>query len=156
MNPLIDELHDIVGIDSISIWPLAMGWWLLIVCGILFFAFSAFFIYRKLCYKRSWKNDAFAQLQALDERLNTACAKESAALLSEYLRRIAISLFSRSECAGLCGNRWLEWLSAHDPKRFDWQKNARFLIEAPYAKNDLSLPKEDVRGAIRAAKRWLK
>ena len=35
MSSLMQQLHDIEGLDPISPWPLAIGWWVSIVCGII-------------------------------------------------------------------------------------------------------------------------
>ena len=53
--------------------------------------------------------------------------------LAELLKRIAMALYGRSACAGLHGQAWLDWLSAKDPKGFDWSREAQILIRAPYA-----------------------
>lgn len=155
MNSLIEQLHDIEGLDLISSWPLAIGWWLLIALGIVVMgAIIAFVLYR-LAFKRSWKNDTFKKLSRLEENLSDATARETVITLSEYLRRIALRRFSRKECAGLMGEAWLAWLAQHDPKNFDWKNRGTPLIEVPYAPVNSSLPADQIKDLIQAVRNWV-
>ena len=44
MNSLLEQLHDIEGIDAISMWPLAIGWWVLIALCVLALCILIYFI----------------------------------------------------------------------------------------------------------------
>lgn len=155
INPLMEQLHDIEGIDPSSYWPLALGWWLVMLIVLILTFLLAFFIWRRLAYKRSWKSDALKQLHTLEKELTETTARETATALSEFMRRIAITRFSRDECAGLIGERWLEWLTAHDPRRFDWQKKGKALVDIPYAPQDRSPTSGEVKEILQAIKRWV-
>lgn len=154
--PLLEELHDIEGIDPVSWWPLATGWWVLL--GIVLAALCVLIVYyiRRLAYIRSWKNDALKQLNLLGKNLNENNSRETAEALSEYIRRIALTLYSRKECAGLVGDDWLDWLEKHDPKKFAWKAKGKFLMDIPYAPADRSPPTEKVREILQAVKRWVR
>jgi Domain of unknown function (DUF4381) len=155
MNALLEQLHDIEGLDSISIWPLAMGWWVLIGVGIVLLVLFGWLLARKLAFIRSWKNDTFRKLAVLENNLSEATSAKTLVLLSEYLRRICLKQFSRKECAGLTGTAWLKWLSQRDPKNFDWEKQGMLLIEAPYAPADHTVPVEQVKELITATRHWV-
>ena len=159
MNSLMEQLHDIEGLDAISWWPLALGWWVLIAASLLLVGASVWFIARRLAFRRSWKYDTFQKLALLEMKLNEsvtdATIKETAITLSEYLRRIALRRFSRKECAGLVGEAWLQWLSRHDSKNFDWKNKGRLLIEAPYAPANSKLSVIQIKELIQAAKDWV-
>ena len=138
MNTLLEQLHDIDGLDAISWWPLAIGWWVLIGLG----AHSAqlriglCYVAWRVAFKRSWKSDTFKKLAALERKIfPMTTARKTAITLSEYLRRIALRRFSRKECAGLTGEAWLKWLAGHDPKKFDWEKKGdsfdRYSLRSP-------------------------
>src|ERR1700683_2748217 len=99
MSPLLEQLHDIEGLDPISWWPLAIGWWVLIVIGIFIVCAIACFAAYRLAFKRSWRNDTFQKLANLEKNLSDTTARETIIALSEYLRRIALRRFSRKECA---------------------------------------------------------
>lgn len=155
VKSLLEQLHDIEGLDSISSWPLAMGWWVLIAIGMFMISAASWFVIRRLMFKRSWKNDAFQKLASLEKNLVDATARETVIALSEYLRRIVLQRFSRNECAGLVGKTWLQWLTEHDPKKFDWTKRGMLLIEVPYAPIKGHLHVDEVKDLIQATREWV-
>lgn len=156
MSPLLEQLHDIDGLDPISWWPLAIGWWIIIaLAAALCIALLCYAAYR-IAYVRSWKNDTMQKLAYLESCLTDATAREAAIALSEYLRRIALRRFPRKECASLIGKTWLTWLSKHDPKQFDWNTKGIFLINLPYAPENATISVEQVKDLIQATKNWVK
>ncbi len=150
MSPLINELHDIEGIDTISLFPLPIGWWVVIALSLL----SLFFLRKRLKFLRSWKRDTLIKLKELEENLSLTTSKETLQLLSEYVRRIALKRFPRKECAGLTGKAWLKWLNEHDPKQFDWLGKAELLLNAPYAPKQ-EIPTADIKELIQAIRYWV-
>lgn len=155
MPSLMQQLHDIEGLDAISIWPLALGWWILIACGALVFGGAFWLIRRRLRYLRSWERDTLKRLDNLEQNLSPSTSVETAAFLSEYLRRIAIRRFPRKECAGLVGDSWLKWLKVHDPKQFDWVEKGKLLVEVPYAPGHAEQPLPKIRELIQAVRNWV-
>lgn len=155
MSSLMQQLHDIEGIDAISFWPLAIGWWVLIACGMFFIGGMIWLLWRRLAYLRSWQRDTIKKLEYLERNLSPTSSGETVICLSEYLRRIALRRFSRKECAGLVGDDWLKWLADHDPKQFDWSAKGKLLIEIPYAPAYSDLPLQPIKELIQAARNWV-
>ncbi len=155
MNPLLEQLHDIEGLDPISFWPLALGWWILIAVLILLSLAIVWFTYSKLAFRRSWKNDTLKKLAVLEKNLSDSPARETVISLSEYLRRIALRRYSRKECAGLIGNTWLTWLSKQDVKGFDWEGKGKLLIDVPYSPLNHKLQGEQIKELIQAVRNWV-
>lgn len=155
MSPLIEQLHDIEGLDPIGLWPLAIGWWAVIVIGVGAFIVLTYALIRWIAFKRSWKNDTLRKLALLEKNLSESTARETAIILSEYLRRIALRRFSRKECASLVGESWLLWLTKNDPKQFDWKAKGMFLMNVPYAPENTAIPAEQVKDLIQAVKHWV-
>jgi len=156
MNSLLDQLHDIEGLDPISWWPPAMIWWVFIALGIAIGCAIGCYMAYRLAFKRSWKNDTFQKLACLEEKLSDETARETVIVLSEYLRRIALRRFPRNECAGLTGGAWLKWLAMQDPKKFDWENKGVLLIEVPYAPVNASLPASQIKDLIQAVRNWVR
>ena len=150
---LLAQIYDIAGLDYISWWPLAPGWWALL--AILLIAAGTIY-WRRRAYQRSWKGDAWRTLRALDSQLVGGNAQEIAAALSALMRRVAMRRFSREQCAGLEGRDWLRWLTAKDPGKFDWERRGALLIEAPYAPPGQNVSAITLRVLIGAAKKWVK
>lgn len=156
MNSLLNQLHDIEGIDPVTHWPLAVGWWIVIAFGIVLFCASCVFVGYLLAFKRSWKNDTLKKLAALEAALSDHTARETIILLSEYVRRIALKRYSRKECAGLTGEPWLQWLKNNDPKEFDWENKGTILVDIPYAPEGVRPSVNEIRDLIQAAKEWVR
>lgn len=159
MNPLLENLHDIEGLDFISRWPLSFACWVAISVAFLFFCAAVYFVIRRVLFIRSWKYDTFRKLDGLEKNLSESTARESAMTLSEYVRRIALKRFSRKECAGLIGESWLKWLSKNDPKQFDWEKKGTLLIEVPYAPEHAPeythVSTHEIKDLIQALREWV-
>lgn len=154
MSSLMQQLHDIEGLDAVSPWPLAIGWWVFIACGLLILGGAFWLLKRRLNYLRSWKRDTFKKLDRLEQNLSSSTAVETISFLSEYLRRIAMRRFPRKECAGLVGDAWLKWLKTHDPKQFDWTEKGKPLVEIPYAPST-DLPLQQIKELIQAVRHWV-
>jgi hypothetical protein len=149
---LLAQLNDIRGLDAISAWPPGPGWWIVLamIAGAIAYGI------RRYRHAHSWKGDAMRALNRLEESVTGANSRDIAGELAETMRRIAITRFSRAEAAGLEGERWLAWLRERDPKGFDWQKQGRLLIEAPYMPPGTPVLPDRVRDLAKAAKAWVK
>jgi len=159
MNDLLKQLHDIEIIFSASNWPLALGWWCIIALVTIIKTYLVIILYRKYKFRRTWNYDTLQQLANIEAGFagaNADVTAETVAKLSELIRRIAIHKYSRQQCAGLEGAAWLKWLTEHDPKLFDWQTKAYWLINSPYAPSATAVSLEQFRAAIKALKTWIK
>jgi hypothetical protein len=151
-DKLLAQLNDIRDLDPVSWWPLAPGWWVLIVLALLA---AAAVYWRHWTYQRSWQGQTNRAFVALDRQLSGGNAQQIAGALSVLLRRVAMQSFSRTECAGLEGADWLRWLTSKDPGGFDWVARGSLLIEAPYAPPGRTYSPQSVKILIDAAKRWV-
>jgi hypothetical protein len=151
MQDLLSQLRDISGLDAIGWWPPAPGWWA--VMALLLVILTGVYFYRRYQVRKAagWQAEAESMFAGLRAETD---GKKKAATLSDLLRRLAIRHHDRDACAGLEGQAWLEWLSMNDPEGFDWQKEARIIIEAPYAP-DGSVAGNDMELLITAAERWV-
>lgn len=131
------QMRDIQGLDPIGPWPLAPGWWLVILAGIMLLCLAViawrwFTLWRHLP-RGNWRRDAVKQIRQLRRQLGQSDDQGIAAELSQLLRRIAMARCGRDSCAGLSGVAWLNWLRQHDHNDFDWPQKGRLLIDLPYA-----------------------
>lgn len=138
---IASQLRDIRGLDPVSWWPPATGWWL-VAASVLLLLLLAWRWRGSLRLRippipvlriGSWRWDAARQLRALRHRAATQDPKLTAGDLSELLRRVAMARLGRDACAGLAGEDWLAWLADQDPRGFDWKTKGRPLLDAPYA-----------------------
>lgn len=152
MNPELVGLRDIHGLDSVPWWPLAPGWWVLLLTVVLL-SYGLWLIWRWWSF--DWRAEARLELNRLKQQLRTGDLKRTAGSLSELLRRIAIARTSRQQCAGLTGLAWLQWLRTHDPKGFDWEQHGRLLMELPYAPARSGIQAQRVSVLITATAAWI-
>ncbi len=125
----MEQLRDIKGLNQISIWPLAYGWWIII--GLLLLIGMGGFLVslKKKKYKNSWKFKANEKLQILMSKKNQPSIISD---LFELLKEISLLKFGRSKCANLTGEEWLKWLSKNDKSGFNWTDNAINLVKMQY------------------------
>jgi hypothetical protein len=163
-------LRDIHGIDPVPWWPPAPGWWL-VAAGLLALlvilwrwwpgahAIRAWIdTLLQWLFRPAWQRAAARELASLRQAAGQASAPELAAASSALIRRIAMARHGRAACAGLHGQAWLDWLSAHDPGGFDWGRDAEWLIRAPFAPPDARPPEpspKQLEQMITAAERWV-
>lgn len=156
---MTDGLRDIRGIDPVSFWPLAPGWWLLVgsvvLLAVLVVAWRKLSPHLHFARPRDWRVDARRLARDLRRRLPALDGRTAAGEFSELMRRIAMASTSREECAGLSGLAWLDWLSAHDPSGFDWREHGRLLIDVPYAPPGIGVDPDDLRRLLDAAGSWI-
>lgn len=139
-NPL-DQLKDIHLPDPISIWPLGMGWWVLIALIICIVALTAWWI-----NKNQWKRVAKQQLLSYEPVASVDYYYQ----INRSLKQIAVQRFG-SQCAQLSGPRWLEFLD-------DQLKDPLFSREVPEFGEAPDNPnaKPDPESVQRIALLWLK
>ncbi|PKG58922.1 DUF4381 domain-containing protein [Shewanella sp. Choline-02u-19] len=105
-NPALASLQDIQTPTEIGLWPLAYGYWLLLLVVLISVA-AAFIYLRKRRQHTAAKRAALVELAKLDP--STA---QYITNVSEILKRAAMSYCDRSLVAGLSGTHWYAWLTA--------------------------------------------
>lgn len=126
-------LKDIHIPGHVDWWPIAPGWWLVLLL-IIFFSLLAYKKYRQKSVK------AHSQMvidQALDVLTDLESCKDNKKIITEVsilLRRVSMSLYGRDNIAGLTGSEWLLFLDQQG-KTTDFSQGAgEALLELPYRK----------------------
>ncbi|MCK5876878.1 MAG: DUF4381 domain-containing protein [Candidatus Marithrix sp.] len=145
-------LRDIRGLDSISWWPLASGWWILIGLIILL-AIIIIYRLRRKQKGQSWQQ--MARKEWLQLRPLNSPAREQLNFLSILLRRIAVQKYGRETCAGLSGEKWLVWLTKNDPQGFDWSEVGKIMVKTPYMPPDIVIEEQKLDLIYRAIRAWI-
>jgi hypothetical protein len=156
MNSFPDTLRDIHGLDGVPWWPLAPGWWYVLVAVALVpvvISLGYWFTYHGPWL--GWRSDARRKLSALRRELPKGNPRDVAGRLSELLRRIAMARSGRRVAAGLTGETWLHWLAEMDTSGFEWEKRGQMLLKAPYMPPSMVVERKEVAALIRAATRWI-
>ncbi len=123
VQSLLEQLHDIHLPDTVSWWPLAPGWYLLIII-LLLFIFFLFRLSKKLrsAYKEkfihNYRRIALKQLKQLqsDYQQHQSITHYVAAL-NGLLKQVAITAYGRSAVATLVDYHWFSFLDAQLPQK---------------------------------------
>lgn len=138
MNPQgLQDIHSF-DVNQVSWWPLAPGWWLLLILMIGLLILGIWGWHRWYQYQQirksqppRWQSLAWKEWRAI--QMADLSAKERLQQLARLLRWVAIQQYGREDCASLTGDDWLQWLTDHDPQKFNWLKQGNLLVTGLYA-----------------------
>ena len=137
MENTVPQLHDIHLPDNPGIWPLAVGWWILLAL-LLLIALWVFLKRRKQLKLKKQRDVIFAKLDRLEKHLKEKPSNHVIAEINTLLRQLAVNYYPRARIASLTGAQWLQFLD-QSGKTQDFTKGAgRILIDAPYQPDDSS------------------
>ena len=150
MNPDDIPLRELHLPDATGWWPLAPGWWFLIVLAV------AGVVYLVIRVWRPWRANAprrFAIRQLNDIRHNFEFGVDAVELCkqrSELLRRAMLAYAPRDEVAGLTGEDWLTWLDDGLENKPFSEGSGRLLESLPYMNPDKVDDDTDIAGLLDA------
>lgn len=143
MNDLQEQLKDLRDIhlpDPVSVWPLAPGWWVLIVLVPLMY-FVIRFIVRKVLEPK-YKKLAIKELSNIEANYAVANdPKDTCGEISLLIRKVLVAKLGNKEVAGLVTEEWLAYLDKLSQTDCFTNGTGRLLVSAPYAKEcDVNIP----------------
>ena len=151
MQPIELPLRDVHLPEAISGWPLAIGWWITLAL-IPILLWISYKVYKHLTRKTAVKTAKQLLLVLKQDRTKTEA--QVLAEVSALLRRVAMSVAPREECAGLTGHAWLEYLDKSlDDKPFT-RGLGQCLGDVIYRRTTPT--HVDIFELIALAERWLK
>ncbi len=131
MDNALPQLHDIHLPGNASIWPLAIGWWVLLTL-LLITAIWLLLKWHKQRKIKAQRDMIFSKLETLEKKLQNKPDNQAIAEINTLLRQLAVNYYPRTKIASLTGARWLQFLD-QSGKTKDFTKGAgRILIDAPY------------------------
>lgn len=104
-NTILNQLKNVHLPNGTSIFPIAVGWYLLIILVLLFAAGLLWWKFIKNKYKKQ-KLQAYAILAEIEKNKSEEMLSE----VSILIKRVAIFKFPRESVHTLFGERWLEFL----------------------------------------------
>ena len=138
--------------DTPSIWPLAAGWWVVIVLLLVTLGFAGYKGYRYRQMKRQ-QHALLRTLEAFDKNLQRDKNSVAITQMNQLLRRLALMHFPRQQVASLTGKQWLAFLDKTGNTTAFSKGAGRILAEGPYV---AQLPDTfDHQGLVKAIKQWL-
>jgi hypothetical protein len=145
-------LRDLHLPDAIGWWPLAPGWWVVLV---VVAAALGYILWR--AYKR-WQFNAprrfalreLARYEAafLEHRDPVKLGKQ----VSQLLRRGMLAYAPRDEIAGLTGEAWLAWLDNGMPVPYFHTEGGKSLLNLPYRDPEGDFSDVDINALLSAVR----
>lgn len=130
-SQVLAKLHDIHLPPSIGWWPLAPGWYLVILSAVLFTFFVTYLARRSYLNGRA-KRQALQLLKRYEQEYQTKPNSQISSMnVSELLRRVALVYFPREEVASLQGTAWIAFLTKSS-KGIDFNALSDYLLVLPY------------------------
>lgn len=160
IDPVLDNLHDIILPQPPDQWPPAPGVWLLVIVLIVIAIALIWVLTREL--QRRWpiwraRRAALIELQRIvHANAEGADAHPQSARLMALLRRAALSIFPRETCAGLTGMAWFEFLDRHAPTPFLTTPAGFCWLDAPYGRPSEAPPAHKVTELAGYTESWLR
>lgn len=145
-------LRDLHLPDAIGWWPLAPGWWGVIVLVAIVLAYVSRRAYLRWQFNapRRFAMRELARYEAkyLEHRNPVTLGKQ----LSELLRRGMLAYAPRDEVAGLTGDQWLAWLDRGMPLPYFHTEGGKSLLNLPYRDPDGDFSDVDISAMLAAVR----
>lgn len=151
MADVLASLKDIHLPKAISWWPLAPGWYALILLVLFAVSMLIYFLYQRHQNALA-KNKALQRLQqykkAYEQEHNNPLAS---AQISELLKQVALVYYPRDEVAGLHGDEWILFLNQKS-KGLNFTSLKAMLLESPFKSEEHI----DLAPLFRTSRLWIK
>lgn len=145
-------LRDLHLPDAIGWWPLAPGWWGVIVVLAIVVGYGLWraYLQRQFNAPRRYAMRELAHYEAeyLQHRNPVMLGKQ----LSELLRRGMLAYAPREEVAGLTGDEWLAWLDHGMPLPYFHTEGGKSLLNLPYRDPDGDFSDVDISALLAAVR----
>jgi hypothetical protein len=155
MGPDQLPLRDLHLPEPIGWWPLAPGWWLVIVLVLIGLGWLLLQVWRRYQFHAP-RRYAVRELAAIEaEYLARRDPVTLGQQLSELLRRSMLAYAPRHEVAGLTGEAWLEWLDKDLPVPYFHTEGGKSLLHLPYRDRNGDFGDVDINALLAAVKNRL-
>ena len=114
MNGSLDLMHDIIVLPSVSFFPMALDWTLVLALALAFVlhkGWQAYLLHQNNLYRR----EAMQELAAVK---NSAESEQVNALLA-LMKRVALQHFGRERVAALTHDAWWDFMESHSKVKID-------------------------------------
>lgn len=145
------QLKDIHLPQPINWWPLAPGWYVLILLLSFLTLFLAYHAYKRHGYALA-KKRALVLLNNYQEHYEKKHnVPVTSSNISELLRRVALVYYPREQVASLHGEAWLQFLN-QTSKGIDFNAVRDMLLDAPFKTEETI----NLKPLFNTAKLWIK
>ncbi|ACA87301.1 DUF4381 domain-containing protein [Shewanella woodyi] len=105
-NPALQALKDIHTPAVVESWPIAPGYWLILLVSVSTLLFTVIWLKRRI-QRSAAKRAALMELERLDIHNTNICVE-----INTLIKRAALSYLPREDVAGLEGQAWYAWINS--------------------------------------------
>lgn len=152
-DPLVN-LHPLREPEAIGWWPLAPGWWLLIILSVIAVAALSYWLYRRHQAK-AYRRQALRQLEVLQQQRQAGLQDtDYLESINALLKRVAIIAYPERAVAALHSVQWLDFLNSSTKSSANGKELfAPDFATAVYEKSSGCRDPDQIH---RAAQHWIK
>ena len=143
------SLKDLQLPEAVSVFPLAPGWYGVIIIMVLLMLALSYWQMRRLAHQR--KVASIVELLTLIEQQNSSSGTELLAEVAILLKRVAREKFPEQQPQNLFGEPWLQFLDSSGKTTQFTQGAGRILLEVYQNK-----PLENPQALFKVVRAWLK
>jgi hypothetical protein len=145
------QLRDIHLPEPVGWWPLAPGWYVLMLLILLIMMIITYRVYKRHVNGLA-KNKALELLTFYKDHYDKdRNAQVASARVSELLRRVALVYYPRAQVAGLHGDDWVEFLNKTS-KKIDFKPVKAMLLDSPFKTGETV----NLKPLFTRAEQWIK
>lgn len=152
----LDLLRDVHVPPALGWWPVAPGWYILIILILIAITISLTLFIRYYQQGRFKRQSLRLLARYHQQYTHDANPHQTCAQISELLKQAALIYYPRQHVAGLQGDAWLNFLNAH-AKNIDFNCVRTLLLERPFQNNHQIIPyTDDLEPLFECTKSWIK
>ncbi len=152
MDPSQLALRDLHLPEAIGWWPLAPGWWGVIVLATI----GLGWLLVKAWQRRQFNAPRRYAIRELEQIEASYLKHRNAVMLgqqvSELLRRVMLAYAPRHDVAGLTGESWLRWLDRDLPVPYFHTEGGKSLLQLPYRDPEGEFSDVDINAMLAAVR----
>ncbi|AHE68328.1 DUF4381 domain-containing protein [Legionella oakridgensis] len=149
----LSQLRDIHMPLPIGWWPLAPGWYVLIILLIIVLMVAVLFLRRSYLHGQA-RRRALRLLAAYQQQYQReGNCQHISACISELLKRVALVYFPRKNVASLQGEAWILFLN-ETGKNVDFSQVRSQLLDVPYQRRGMAKD-NDLTLLFSMTKKWI-
>ena len=152
MSPATLPLRDLHLPEPVGWWPLAPGWWMLLLLLLAALGVAGYRGYRRWQQNAPRRHALRELARAEADYLQHRNAVKLGKTLSALLRRGMLAYAPRSEIAGLTGTAWLQWLDRDMPLPYFHTEGGKSLLQLPYRNPDDDFSDVDIDAMLSAVR----
>jgi hypothetical protein len=152
MDPSQLPLRDLHLPEAIGWWPLAPGWWVVIVLAIAGLVWLLYKVWQHHAFNAPRRYAIRELVKAEAEFRQHGNAVTLGRQVSELLRRAMLAYAPRHEVAGLTGESWLRWLDQDLPVPYFHTEGGKSLLQLPYRDPEGQIDDIDINAMLLAVR----